>query len=394
MRSSTSSSDPGSPPPNVHETRPGFVRLTASDRPGVAQPVPERDIPVQPWGRIWLGALLLAGALFVAWEMHWRVFGVEPSYRNSDGQWAIERRRIDAGEGGRTVLTGASRVLFDVQLPAWERVAGERPIQLAMEGTTPVPVLEDLAADQNFTGRLLIGVAPDVFFTGFAYRGGVVEYAREEGPSQRSGTWLSMHAIEPYLAFYDPDYALAVVVRRQSWWPPRPGMRGYTRVRKLAEHDADRNTYMWDKVEKDVAYRDLARSIWAQDFAGPMPGMETAEAARKVIDEQIDKTAKAIATMRARGVRIVFVRPPSNGDYYAWEQKYLSRAETWDRLLERTATPGIHFEDYPQLQGYELPEWSHISAADAVKFTEQLAPLVVAEFERLEATAKAALPSP
>jgi hypothetical protein len=320
--------------------------------------------------------------------MHWRAFGANPGYRNSDGQWAIERRRIDAGEGHRTVLTGASRVLFDVQLPAWQRVTGERPIQLAMEGTTPVPVIEDLAADPAFTGRLLIGVAPDVFFSGFAYRGGVVEYARDEGPSQRSGTWLSMRLLEPYFAFYDPDFALAVVVRRQAWWPPRPGLRGYMRVRKLAEHDADRNTWMWDKVENDTAYRDLARRIWAQDFAGPLPGMETPEGARKVVDEQIDKAAQAIATLRARGVRIVFVRPPSNGDYYAYEEKYLPRAETWDRLLERTATPGIHFDDYPQLQGYDLPEWSHISRADAVRFTEQLAPLVVAEFERQERSAR------
>jgi len=28
------------------------VRLTASDRPGVAQPVPVRDIPAQPWRAI------------------------------------------------------------------------------------------------------------------------------------------------------------------------------------------------------------------------------------------------------------------------------------------------------------------------------------------------------
>ncbi len=26
-----------------------FVRMTASDRPGVAQPVPARDIPPRPW---------------------------------------------------------------------------------------------------------------------------------------------------------------------------------------------------------------------------------------------------------------------------------------------------------------------------------------------------------
>src|SRR5688572_11942171 len=71
--------------------RPGFVRLTAADRPGVAQPVPERDIPVQPWGRILLGAALLFLALMLLWENHWRAFGAQPGYRNSNGAWAEQR---------------------------------------------------------------------------------------------------------------------------------------------------------------------------------------------------------------------------------------------------------------------------------------------------------------
>ena len=49
MPSSTSSSD-----------RPGFVRQTASNRPGVAQPVPERDVPDRRWGAIMAGAFGLA----------------------------------------------------------------------------------------------------------------------------------------------------------------------------------------------------------------------------------------------------------------------------------------------------------------------------------------------
>src|SRR4051794_23840984 len=91
--------------------RPGFVRLTASDRPGVAQPVPERDIPPQPWGKILLGALVLFLLLMVGWEWYWRAFGATPGYRNSDGAWAEQRRRIDTGEGRKTVLIGSSRVL-------------------------------------------------------------------------------------------------------------------------------------------------------------------------------------------------------------------------------------------------------------------------------------------
>jgi hypothetical protein len=77
----------------------------------------------------------------------------------------------------------------------------------------------------------------------------------------------------------------------------------------------------------------------------------------------------------------VFVRPPSNGEFYAFEQKYFPRAETWDLLLTRTGLRGIHFDDYPQLQGYYLPEWSHIAAPDAARFTAALVPIVEHEFK-------------
>src|SRR4051812_14313319 len=75
--------------------RAGFVRQTASDRPGVAQPVPVRDIPNQPWGRILVAVLVLTAVMLAGWELYWRAFGAVPSYRNSKGEWAEQRRRID-----------------------------------------------------------------------------------------------------------------------------------------------------------------------------------------------------------------------------------------------------------------------------------------------------------
>jgi hypothetical protein len=47
---------------------------------------------------------------------------------------------------------------------------------------------------------------------------------------------------------------------------------------------------------------------------------------------------------------------------------------------------GIHFEDHPEFQGLNLPEWSHLSAADARKFTRALAPMVEQAFQDLEST--------
>jgi len=381
MPSSTSSSDAAGAAAVLD---PAFVpvRLTASDRPGVAQPVPVRDIPAQPWSKIFLGALIVCAFMVAGWEMYWRAFGVTPTYRNTDGEWLMQRRRIDAGEGGATVLIGASRILFDTQLPVWEKITGKRPIQLALEGTSPVPIMENLAADPNFTGRLLVDVSPDVIFTGFAYRASVLPYLRDQTPSQRIGDWLSMRFLEPVFAFYDPDYALSTVVRRQPW-PERPGMHSRMNVRRLAVHDEDRNTQLWDKVATDPEYRALSRRVWAQDFNSPP---DDAPKTHKTIDEAITKAAAAIATLRARGVRVLFLRAPSSGEYYAYEQRDFPRAKTWDLLLERTQTPGIHFEDYPELQGYDLPEWSHISPFEAERFTAALVPIVEREFAKLEQT--------
>lgn len=345
--------------------------------------MPGRDIPDRPWGAIVLAALVMTLLMLGAWEWHWRSFGVEPSINNSDALWATQRRRIDNGEGnGATVLIGSSRMLFDLQLPVWQKLSGKRPIQLALEGTSPMFELEDLADDPNFSnGRLLVGVAPDIFFSGFAYRGGVLKYTRKQSPSQRVGQWLSMHFVEPLLAFDDPDYALPTVLERQDWWPVRPGMHSRKPVRKLmVVVDEDRATHIWDKLEKDANYRALAQSIWAQHLA-PSPNDPTPARLQKMIDQQINCASVAVAKLRKRNVEVIFVQTPSAGGYLAFEDKVFPRAKTWDVLLAKTGAPGVHFQDYPEMRGYWLPEWSHLAARDAVRFTEALYAIIERDIE-------------
>jgi hypothetical protein len=359
------------------------LRQTASDRPGVAQPVPERDIPDRSWGAIALAALMMTLLMLGAWEWHWRAFGVEPSIANSDALWATQRRRIDSGEGvGATVLIGSSRMLFDLQLAVWQKLSGQRPIQLALEGTSPMFALEDLADDPNFrNGRLLVDVVPDIFFTGFAIRGGVLKYTRKQSPAQRIGQWLSMRFVEPYFAFDDPDYALPTVLARQEWWPVRPGMHSRKPVRKLlVVTDDDRNAHIWDKLEQNADYRAMAQGIWAQHLA-PAPGDPSPAQLQHIIGEQIAQAAVAVAKLRKRNVEVIFVRTPSAGGYLAVETKVFPRAKTWDVLLAKTGAPGVHFQDHPELQGLWLPEWSHLAARDAVRFTSALYAIIERDVE-------------
>jgi len=275
------------------------------------------------------------------------------------------------------VIVGSSRPFFDIQLPVWERLAGRRPIQLCFEGTSPLVFVEDLAADPLFTGRLIIGIDPQVFFGGRDLHNDAIAYTRKESPSQRIGQWLSMRLIEPYFAFDDHDYALETVLARQLW-PARPGKPWLIQVRKLSEHEADRNTHLWSKVADDPQYRELARSIWHQRFE---PAMDPPRAElRKTIQEQIDRMARAVAKLRASGVSVLFLRSPSDGEYTTYERRLFPRATTWDALLAASGAPGLHFEDYPELQGYYLPEWSHMTRAEAERYTAALYGVIQRDF--------------
>ena len=369
MPSSTSSSE-------LHQDE--YARETAADRPGVAQPVPLRPVPAHAWGPILLGALALLAALLGGWEAYWRAFGVTPSIRNSYGLWAIQRRRIDAGEGGATVLLGSSRTYFDLQLPVWQRLSGSSPVQLSYEGTSPLTAVEDLAADPKFTGRLIIGVAPELFFSGNGFAKDVAHYTHKQSPAQRIGQWLSMNFIEPYVAFDDSDFALKTVLARQPW-PQRPGKFWFTSVRKLAMYDAQRNAYLWDKVATDPAYRELARSIWREGFV-VRPGDPSAQEMLKSEQEQIERAVKALAQLRQHGVRVLFVRLPSDGEYLAYEERFYPRQRSWNGLLAATGAPGLYFSDYPELRGYYLPEWSHMTRAEAERFTVALYHIIERDF--------------
>jgi hypothetical protein len=355
-----------------------YASETAADRPGVAQPVPVRPVPEQPWGKILLGAIALLALLVAGWESYWRGFGAKPGIKNTYGLWALQRQRIDKDRGSATVLVGASRMYFDLQLPVWERLDGERPIQLSFEGTSPLTFLEDLAADPKFVGRALVGVAPDLFFSGFEYRGAAVRYSHKESPSQYIGQQLSMRLIEPYFAFDDPDFALQSVLERQPW-PERPGKHVDFKPRKLGFHETDRNSYVWDKVSEDPEYRELWHRIWRDGFE-PGPDDPSPAVARKIEQEQIARAARVVAQLRARGVQVLFVRMPSSGEYLAYENREFPRARTWTALLAATGAPGIHFEDYPELQGYQLPDWSHMTHSEAERFTAALYGVVARDF--------------
>jgi len=341
---------------------------TSSSDPG---PPPERVVPAAPWGRIASVTALLFLVALGGWEAYWRGQGFYPSYRNSEGLWAMTRRQVDRAEPGATVIIGSSRALFDTDLEAWEGETGTLPIQLALEGTNPRPVLAGLARDPDFTGLLVVGVTPPLFFMPeVGYREAAIERYESETPSQ----WLSQRIsmpLEQILAFYSFDTKLFTVLKRQTWWPERSGVRIERDVRKLANLRRTRQAPLWEKLEYDPAYAALARDIWREFLDNPPPPLPPDEA-KRMFDTMIEELQRDVEAIRARGGEVVFVRYPSTGHFLEVETRAFPRERFFDDVVDSVDAVGVHFDDHPELQDVTIPEWSHIASRDSPRFTRAL----------------------
>jgi hypothetical protein len=343
----------------------------------------ERPVPKVPW--MWvLGIVVMSATLAIAcWEIKMREVGLHAGdLGDEQSSWTVERRKVDAGPRDSIVLVGDSRLLFDSDLSVWERLVGQRPIQLALAGTNPRSFLHDLAADEHFAGLLVVDVSESIFFRDrVGLNDGLLDYLKKESPSQRVGhrlyEWLSR-----YLAFLDPDYTPLTLIERQRW-PERidPSDAPYNDIWKLSETFDDRQTAMWYRIEEPGFLQTHARLAWN--------GFEGKPVAAEMIAKVVATTKADIERIRARGGEVVFLRPPSRDPIRANEQKRAPRALSWDRLLRETGSFGVHFEDYPEMQQLELPEYSHLSRASAVRFTDAYVRVMRAHVPHLAALARA-----
>jgi hypothetical protein len=360
--SSTSSSEPPKGVVSREGALPAGLRLTASDRPGQAQPVPTRDVPKQPWGGILAGVAVALVAGVAALEINARAnVGLHAGdLDNSQVAWIKERIR---SESAQVAIVGDSRILFDTDLDRFEALTGSRPVQLAIHGTSALTLLEDAASNPNFRGLLIVGLADTMFFQPFD---GYGEYVRRRGdftsPSGRLGIEID-HVLQRRLAFLDSNHRLSVVAHRLD--PDfRAGVEGPKHdIWKVSEVGENRATWMWPRIEYDPFYRDRTRWAW-KGFKEKYPYTP------QLIAKGHARAKAAVDKIRARGGEVVFVRPPSAPQLRVNEEAQVPKARGWDRLLRNTRSVGVHIDDLPQAQNLVLPEWSHLNRKCATVFTD------------------------
>ena len=327
----------------------------------------------------WL-AVTIVVLLLTAWEGHWR--GEHYPRRPDDNRhlWAENRAMVKKLGSGDVILIGSSRVFYDIQLNEWEAITGRRPLQLAMAGSSPMPVLRDIVENTDFNGTLLIGVTPPLYFLGAGP--GVdfwdrpakwIDHFHERTYAQRFTHFVGkplQHAFA-FLSndeddFYN-DLDLKTLINRiplKGRVPEAPPFPYFGYV------EDDRNMTMIDAVTEDTAYAGMIKRTWQYFIAGgPPPDSAWMAQSRQ---KTLDMSVSYINRFRERGGHVVFVRCPSSEWFLMVEDGGFPRATNWDVLLERTGAPGYYFEDYDFMNKYTPPEWSHLKTTDARQFTTDL----------------------
>ncbi|MDF1518151.1 MAG: hypothetical protein P1P79_09410 [Lutibacter sp.] len=326
-------------------------------------------------------SLIIAFTLSVislgAWEMYWRTQGFYPTIDDNKELWATQRARAEKATSEDVLLMGSSRVLFDFQLDEWEKETGKRPIQLACVGSSPLPVFHDIIEKTGFTGTVLIGVTPGLFFSTtfpkaqpWEWPQSRVDYYYKRTYAQRLNHALSLPLQENF-AFLSEDEGIDGLKLKELIGKIKVGERVPDPMPPFHEFGViakDRNLKMKEIAVTDTTYANSIKKVWMFFGKGAPPPDKGAT---------MTFFLKDLEKFKARGGKVILVRCPSSGGLRMGENLGLPRSEFYDDLVQKAQVKSYHFEDYAQFKNLECPEWSHLSANDAQFFTSELVKIML-----------------
>lgn len=315
------------------------------------------------WARLALRGGLLFICLFGGLELFWSALGYKPSVSDNEGLWALVRHRA-SGSPRVAALVGTSRVhagLYPSVLASVE--SSLEWLQLGIDGTSPLPVLRDLAEDSQFSGLVICEFVPHYFFA-------------PEGDGEERA--------EQFVANY----------HRSTW-----GDFLETRARVAAQSH-------WTIAREDANLIDFARRVWNQHGSLPeLPGINLGDRTAMADFTNIDLTKAAenwvvsrlerkkhlagrettgrlpqlAAWARAierRGGRVIFLRMPESGIVHEVEARLYPRADYWEPFVRSQTSVCLNSDDYLELSSIHSPDGSHLDRYSAPEFSRAIVRLL------------------
>ena len=313
------------------------------------------------WGKVWAVALVLSLAIVGSWELLLRQANLGPEYNDNRSLWANARHELNKYGDNAIALLGASRLQYAVDVRAMSD-AFERPVvQLSVEGTSALALLENLAVDPRFRGTVIYSIAPAFSFNSIQPRiergkqREWVQHYMDQSRSRRMEQSLRLY-FQGLLAFRSSDAQLTRVLPAllsTGDFPDRDEKTTF--ANRVVHKDYSKVSAEVDELGMVQFYLENSVPYTQPEFAVVINYMDT-----------------LVRLLRDKGADVVFVRLPSSAEVKLLESVFFPRPAFWSLMEQRLDARFIHADDYPQLAGYMSQDGSHVDSKHIVEFTNVL----------------------
>lgn len=312
------------------------------------------------WLKIVAAGFIIAIVLLCTWETFWRASGYTPSIEDDLGIWAIQRQVLEDEEPPSVVLLGSSRMQLDVDPKIIQAESGLRTLMLAIDGSSPLPVLADLAKKSSFNGLVLCSFLPQWLGDGDSGKSRSAKWARKFHQKKWSfwiETRLSMFMQSNFVFRYPgllPGKLWEKYLEGKTPNPPYAPMRS-DRYRPADYAKSDISQLRLARIKRQREIVAAAQPLNAQEFS-----------------TRISEINAMVHQIEKRGGRVIFLRLPSCAEILELEEQTWPRRQYWNRFAENTTARTIHFTDHYELSRFDCPDGSHLDNREAKSFTRSL----------------------
>ena len=315
-----------------------------------------------PWRRVWTLALLLTLVVVGGWEWLMREGGLGPEYADNRSLWTSARHRLNQHGDDAIALLGASRLQYAVDVETLSEAFDRPVIQLAVEGTSALALLENLAADPRFHGTVIYSIAP-AFALNSALPRVVAGKQREwvqhylgQSRSRRMEQAMGLY-LQGRLAFRSPDAKLTRVIPAIAETGALPDKDQKTTFSNRVLHKD------YSKVSAEVDELGMVQFYLENTVPFSLPEFEVV----------LNYLETLVQMLRAKGVDVFVLQLPSSAEVYMLESVFFPRERFWAVMEQRLDATFIHADDYPEMANFISQDGSHIDSKRIVEFTDLLA---------------------
>jgi hypothetical protein len=332
-----------------------------------------------------LFGLLMGMFLILIAENFLRFKGGEPGVRDTAELWASQRHRASSIGDDALILVGSSRVQLGLDLGVLAKETGMTPIQLAIDGSPNLEVIENLANDETVTGTVLISTSLRLLFpTNNAIRINqwidVYEkkYRKLWHPEKEQLLKAKLQSVSALYANIIPLDALVPLLFNEK----KKLRNVYLKTLPSRERNADYSLvdmpgFYIRRVERKLFHPLPAEAYKSYDSFQESVISVTKEknSAFNADPKRLQRIKSALRKLKNRNVEVIISRFPLSGLVESISDIRYPK-ELWDMVVSDLGVRIIDYRDYPEL-AYQLPDGAHLDITQKSEFTHRFARILL-----------------